>query len=152
MHYLCQTISRLDTFWGLSPITGAFYCFALGARRVLVLLLLLIILLLTPDSPSSSPEWRCLHAVCFLASRVSFLIPGKSEGRQNAKDDISEEEKICILSVLPFSVMSVFRCSDDWFSLPLKSSLCFWVGPPEIQLEPFANIFFLIPFKKVIKK
>lgn len=76
-------------------------------------LLFLIISLPTTDNPSSSCEWRCLHAVCFLSSKVSFLIPEKSEGKQNAKYDIFEEEKIYILSVLPFSAMSVSGCGDD---------------------------------------
>lgn len=122
-----------------SSITGAFYCFAAGTCHMVFFLPFLIISLPTPDSPSSSCEWRCLSAVFFLSSRISFLIPGKSEGKQNAKDDIFEGEKIYILSVLPFSVMSVSGCGDDWFPLLWESSLYSWAGLPEIQLEPSAH-------------
>ena len=105
-----------------SSVTGAFYCLAAGTCHMVVFLLFLIISLPTTDNPSSSCEWRCLRAVCFRSGRVSFLIPEKSEGKQNAKVDISEE-KIYILSVLPFSAMSESGCGNDWCSLPLKSTL-----------------------------
>lgn len=59
-----------------------------------------------------APEWRCLGAACCLSSTVSFLIPEETEGKQNAKDDISEEAKICILPVL-VGVVSVLGCSND---------------------------------------
>lgn len=80
---------------------------------MVVFLPFLIISLPTPDSPSSSCEWRCLPAVCFLSSRISFLIPEKSEGKQNAKDDAFEGEKIYVLSALPFTVMSASGRGDD---------------------------------------
>lgn len=79
MHYFCQCISQLDTFPRFQPfITGAFYCFAAGTCHIVVFLLFLIISLPTTDNPLSSHEQRCLHTVCFLSSRVSFLIPKKS--------------------------------------------------------------------------
>lgn len=103
--YLCQSISQLDTSFlrSPSPFTRIFIawqqelnmCWFSGSPGCFCSMTAL-----------QAPEWRCLGAACCLSSRVSFLVPGETEEKQNAKGDISEEAKICILLVL-VSAMSV---------------------------------------------